>query len=139
MEIPVARYRSLDYLRHPGSVRRERYFTCRVAFTIVDVQLQRFAFVAFDQGEQIFGIAEQRIGSNDVIRIRAETGECRWRMLLHIEYVPHILVGFIEGTEAKYLNRADLRKEITMSVPHWRIACEEPRLPAAPVLVRNQC
>ena len=100
MEITIADAATETTFTTPGGVGRQRDFPCRITFTIVDVQLQRFAFVALDQGEQIFGIAEQRIGADDVIRIRSEAGERRWRMLLHIEYMPHIFVGFIESAKA---------------------------------------
>lgn len=51
MQVTIADATTQTALAAPSGVGSERDFACHITLTVVDVEFQRFSFVAFNQGE----------------------------------------------------------------------------------------
>ena len=75
------------------------YLSTVIRLGVIDVQLERPALVSLDQRKQIFGLVKHRVGADDVIRVRSQSGIFSRTRRMNFEDVPNVLVGALERTE----------------------------------------
>jgi hypothetical protein len=70
-----------------------------VRFRVVDVQLERPTLVSLDQRKEVLGLVEHRVGADDVVCVRPQAGVLGRARRQHLEDVPDVFVGALEGAE----------------------------------------
>lgn len=84
----------------PFGVGLDCHVAASVIVRIVNIEFERPLLVRFDQRVQIFALVQYRVGADDVVGERAETGFLGRRRRMHVQNVPHILVGALERAES---------------------------------------
>lgn len=83
----------------PVRVRCDADRPARIGGHIVDEQFQRLIVMRFDQTEQVFALLQHRIGTDDVVRVRLQAGQCGRTARFDVQNVPDIFGGILKGTE----------------------------------------
>lgn len=100
MQVSVANATPERSLAAPISIWSDDHFATRIRRNIVNEQLERFGFVSSNQRKKVFGIVQDRIGSDDVIGKRFQTCFVRRTVRLDLEHVPNIFRGVVKRTES---------------------------------------
>jgi len=99
MEITIPYAASQTPLTSPGPIGGNCHLPTVVRLGIVNIQLERSPFMGLDQTEKILGFMQNGVGANDEVRIAPKSGSRCGAVGLHVEYVPDVFVGALEGAE----------------------------------------
>lgn len=71
-----------------------------IRLRIINIELQRSAFMSLNQSEKIFRLMQNRISSDDVVRVGPESGRLCGAVRLDVQDVPDVFIGAFERAEA---------------------------------------
>lgn len=103
------------------------YLTTVIGFCVVDVELERPAFMGLDESEQIFRLVQDRVRTNNVVREAPKASLFSRTAGLNLQNMPNVFIGPLEGAEP---NR---NSKQALAAPH--IARRDENLPNLQILV----